>query len=205
MTEVSKGRGPLRPQLKQMLERDRLDDRQYAQLQRSLDSRGTRTGQNRRRAWLASAAALLLSFGVWFSWHTVSGVVPGRIAEEVTTNHIHLHPLDIETSSMQRVRSRLQRLDFVPVRPDAANGLTLLGARYCTLQGAIATQLMFLTPDGSLVTFYQAAYDPQRFGDLPQGLQERPLTLVRQGVEIRIWVERGVVMARAQTAAPTPV
>lgn len=210
MTELrGNRRGELRPQLKRILEAERLDDSQFGELRQLLNTAESRVVASRWRwTWPASvAAALLLVLGVWFTGQTGGSVIPSRIAEEVTTNHIHLHPLDIRTSSMRRVREELDRLNFVPVVPFTANRehLTLQGARYCTLQGVIATQLMFEDEDGALTTYYQAAYDPERFGRLPDIERRQPLTLVKQGVEVLIWVEHGVVMAQASSSSATPM
>ncbi len=102
---------------------------------------------------------------------------------------------------MEQIRQGMDRLNFVPVSTSvpAAGTLSLLGARYCTLQGVIATQLMFSDEKGGLVTFYQAAYDPERFGPLPDINQaQQPVSVVKSGVEIQMWVEQGVVIAQAR-------
>lgn len=203
-------RRPLREQLRNLLGRDRLRDDEFDDLQSLLGQRGTPGGNDRNRATLiAVAASVLLMFGVWFAHDMGSPGNPAyrgetslRIAEEVLTNHIHMRALDLETSSMDQVRQGLDRLDFVPVSSEVvdATGLRLVGARYCTLQGRIATQLMFHDHSGEIITFYQAAYDAQRFGQLPDiDRQQRPLTLVKRGVRITIWVEQGVLVAQART------
>jgi len=150
-------------------------------------------------------ASLVLIVGVWFYTFNPGGddlvVVSQHIAEEVLANHINIHALDMETSSMEQIRLGMDRLNFVPVSTKTTTGdnLKLLGARYCTLQGVIATQLMFADEKGNLLTLYQAAYDPQQFGLLPDISQEqKPIAVVKNGVEIRMWVEQGVVIAQAR-------
>lgn len=200
----------VRDQFRQMLEKDRLDNRQFAELSELMADM-----ESGRRQWqllpLAMAASMALLISAWFVYSfkqapEVDSGLASRIAEEVITNHIHLHELDIETASMTQLGQFLDRLDFVPIASTWLDQtpLELQGGRYCTLQGAIATQLMFDTPRGEIVTHYQAAYDRERFGDLPDiGRGQQPLVLEKHGVEVRIWVEQGLVMAKARHA-PEP-
>lgn len=201
---------PLREQLGNLLRRDRLKDDEFEALQASLNkTTPAKRPALQRRALAAMAASVLLAVGIWFGYNAQTphdadshSGLSMRIAEEVLTNHIHIRAMDMETSSMEQIRRGLDRLDFSPVSSEIITdgGLRLLGARYCTLQGRIATQLMFQNDNGDIVTFYQAAYDAERFGPLPDiDRQQRPLTLIKNGVSITIWVEQGVVVAQART------
>jgi hypothetical protein len=52
------------------------------------------------------------------------------------------------------------------------------------------------------MTMFQAAYDPGRFGFLPDvNHHQQPLTLVKHGVEVRIWVDHGAVVALARSGS----
>lgn len=199
--------GPLRDQLKNLLNREQLRENEFADIEALLGKSTDSPTRSWRRPRLAAAmvASLVLIVGTWL--YTLDPAdnnqiaTSQRIAEEVLANHIHIHTLDLETSSMEQIRQGMDRLNFVPVSTRATTGdnLTLLGARYCTLQGVIATQLMFVDERGGLVTFYQAAYDPERFGALPDiNQQQNPLTVVKNGMDVRIWVEQDVVIAQAR-------
>ncbi|MEX0681563.1 MAG: hypothetical protein WD097_09290 [Balneolales bacterium] len=209
-------RASLRLQFKRLLEKERLDDRQYALLRRKLENSGADVSgvdtypdgrfQRKRTIWTAAAMILVLiaSFtAIRFNSMTdVESDVPQRIAEEVAINHIKFKNPDFETSSMEEVRVFFDRLDFVPAGSDHIDRTShfLRGARYCTLQGKIAAHLMFGSPQGDSVSYYQVAYDPIRFGPLPDiEKDEEPRVFIRRGVEIKIWVERNLVMARART------
>lgn len=125
-----------------------------------------------------------------------------RIADEVLTNHLKIHVPDVAVASIEQVGDLLDRLDFRPV-PSARidmSSLRLVGARYCTLQGAIATQLLMVDTHGNPVTHYQAAFEPARFGRLPQReAGDELLGLTRSGLRIEIWVESGITMAKARS------
>lgn len=204
---------PVRTHFKEHIEQDRLDDRQYRkmhELVKSYDgaSSNSRSPFSQWRSAAAVAAALLLFFTSYylFTLQSTPGTdnpVVASLADEVATNHIKIREMDIETSSIDQVRQHLDRLDFTPVLSASlpVNGLSLQGGRYCTLQGRIAAQITLATVGGEKVTYYQAAYDPQKFGPLPDiDKQEDPVLVEHRGVEIRIWVEQGIVMARAVTA-----
>ena len=199
--------GPLRDQLKNLLNSEQLRENEFADIEALLGKSTESPTRSWRRPGLAAAmvASLVLIVGTWF--YTLDPAdnnqiaTSQRIAEEVLANHINIHALDLETSSMEQIRQGMDRLNFVPISTKATLGgnLTLLGARYCTLQGVIATQLMFLDENGGLVTFYQAAYDHRRFGPLPDiNQQQNPLAVAKNGVNINIWVEQGVVIAQAK-------
>ncbi|MEX2353925.1 MAG: hypothetical protein WD709_07025 [Gammaproteobacteria bacterium] len=55
------------------------------------------------------------------------------------------------------------------------------------------------TPDSEKVTYYQASYDENRFGPVPDiRLQQSPIIPAERGHAVEIWREAGLVMARAQ-------
>jgi hypothetical protein len=191
--------GPLREQLRQMFERERLDELQYQRL-RAL------TDRPRRRLapmgwWAVAAAAVVALIAILLlprpgdpAWQL------DQIARHVSHYHLQTPPLEVESDSLQAVRAALDRLDFQPVLPVAAESAwRLQGARHCTLLGGVASQLLFLAEDGQRITLYEAAYDPQRFGTLPVlAKREPPLRVLHRGLEIRVWVEAGIVMAEVR-------
>lgn len=199
---------PLREQFRHMLQDDELSDNDIAEIDRLIAQTNTPQAQPRRPRWRLLAAAAVTAFMMvgYIGWKVMpepvtTPLISQRIAEEVLTNHIHIRAMDTETSSFDQVRRTLDRLDFVPVASSVVEdtGLRLLGARYCTLQGTIATQLLFETEQGDIVTFYQAAYDPERFGPMPDiDRQQQPMVLSQRGVEILLWVEHGVLIAQAR-------
>jgi anti-sigma factor RsiW len=150
------------------------------------------------------AAAFILAFTTLSTQLAQPNGVRQQIAHEVLTNHLKIKALDVETGSMRHIQTFFDRLDFEP-RMSAQlgeNELTLIGGRYCTIQGAIAAQLKFKTPEGRIVTYYQAAYDRKRFGALPDTSQgARPAIINERGHQMHIWQESGLVMVTAQSNA----
>lgn len=196
---------PLRQQLGEMLNRQQLDEQQFARLQRKLAKpRTERTGW---RAKLAAATCIgLLAVTPFFVQHHQSAPlsqIGERISEEVLTNHTRIYLLDIQTDSFTQLNAKLSRLDFAlqETAPEEIP-VTLQGARYCTLQGVLATQLIYQTAKGQRLTQYQTLYDRERFGPLPssrdQAWQANSQT---SSISIRIWQQNGVLIAEAAPQA----
>ncbi|HZX50899.1 MAG TPA: hypothetical protein VFE95_02585 [Pseudomonas sp.] len=84
------------------------------------------------------------------------------------TNHTRIYLLDIQTDSFTQLNAKLNRLDFAlqETAPEEVSA-PLQGTRYCTLQGVLATQLIYQTAQGQALTQYQTLYDRERFGPLP--------------------------------------
>ena len=125
--------------------------------------------------------------------------MPQRIAEEVVRNHLKLKPLEVSTSSLDKIRSYFDKLSFVPITSlNIDDSSTLLGGRYCSIQGYTAAQLRMVNPEsGNLDTLYQAPYIKDVYGKLPDiGKKETTLTVYERGIKVSIWVEKGILFAR---------
>ena len=125
--------------------------------------------------------------------------MPQRIAGEVVRNHLKLKPLEISTDSIEKIRTHFDKLNFVPIQSLNINDTsTLLGGRYCSLQGYTAAQLRMVNPEsGSMDTLYQAPYIKSVYGKLPNiSNKETPLTVYERGIKVSIWVEKGILFAR---------
>ena len=159
-----------------------------------------------RRPWFSSrqarslsamAAAMVVAVAVWLSLPAID--MPQRIAEEVARNHLNLKPLEVRTSDMAEIRRYFDRLAFKPVssRLIAATDLTMIGGRYCSIQGIDAAQLRMLPAGGDEIqTVYQTVYDPKLFKDLPQLEHgDTPVDVTIKGLKVRVWVEKGVLFA----------
>lgn len=199
--ENSRPEDSLRSQLERRFAAERLDDQQFARIERLI--KPPRPG----RAWrpaIQAAAALVLA--VALAWilpleRTGTSGIAERVAQEVITNHIRIKSLDVESDRMEELRTRLDQLDFLPrtSRLVADAAMELRGGRYCTLQGVLATQIVYQGPDSELLTHYQAVYKPHIFGDVPDlDAGQAPLMIRDRGLEVRIWVEDGLLMVSAR-------
>lgn len=204
-----------RQQFSEMLGRTRLSDEEYARLRgRPAASRVVwwhRPGTRWAAGGLAACLLLSVLLSPWISTpapeqgeaQVASEAVPTivqRISVEVVTNHIHTKPLDLATDSFRELADQFEQLDFRIRNPGflTSEQLQLLGARYCTLQGRIATHILLRNAEGQFVSHYQAAYHPAFFGDIPDIDEgEQPLRVTDRGFSVDVWREEGLLMARA--------
>ena len=150
--------------------------------------------------WLAVAAVLLLAVSNVFYFGSSSNLkLDQRIGSEVVKNHINLKPLEIQTSSIREIGQFLTELDFVPVESSLLKGSTksLIGGRYCSIQGVTAAQLRLKdSKSGQIQSLYQTVYDEKKFPGLPLLKEnQKPVTVYSKGLAVDIWVEKGILFA----------
>ena len=122
-----------------------------------------------------------------------------QIATEVAQNHLHQNPLEIASNDFSEVQQYFSGLDFA-IQPSSyyAGDDNILGGRYCSLKGVKAAQIRLKT-SSQPATLYQVAYDKQIFGALPDiDKGEQPVVRYANGVKVRIWVEKGLLMSSAE-------
>lgn len=124
-----------------------------------------------------------------------------RIASEVVHNHIRLKPMEVASNHLSVVGDYFEKLDFSPVESDYIKkmSMSLIGGRYCSIQGITAAQLRYVDPKNNhLATVYQGHFDPSQHSDLPDVDQkEAPIERISKGVHVEIWVEKGILFAKA--------
>jgi hypothetical protein len=199
---------PLRNALKDFLQAQNLTDEEVSRLQQV-----EQTPEQRTNKYISYVSQYLtFRFGVAAFFLTTMLVVGAlfkiqshhsiqeRIAHEVLTNHLKIKALDIETDSIAELQNYFSRLEFSPFFSTQLNlsDFKLLGGRYCTLQGVIASQLRLLSRQGEMVTYYQAHYDEKHFGHLPDiDRGDRPHIIYERGFLMTIWKEKNVVTVLA--------
>ena len=102
---------------------------------------------------------------------------------------------EIVSSSFVEVASKLNKLDFQLIRPERLKelGLELIGGRYCSIQGHIAAQLHLKDiKTGSRFTLYQVPHSK----DWPEESLNN-FNAAIDGVEVSMWVEKGLLLALA--------
>lgn len=127
------------------------------------------------------------------------------IANEVVKNHLNLKPLEVHTNQLNSLIHYFTQLDFI-LRPSReVNNFqdSLIGGRYCSLQGITAAQLRLKLPsDTRANTLYQTEYRKAVFGPLPDiDKNQQPQVLWSKGIKVRIWVEKGVLFVVTDVAA----
>ncbi len=120
------------------------------------------------------------------------------ISHEVVSNHILLKPLEVKSSDMVTIKKHLSELKFNPIVSKVFNQINgrLLGGRYCSIKRALAVQLRYDTGNGKSSTLYETSYHPKKFSFLPDvDKGEKPLEHSLQGLRVRLWIEKGLVLA----------
>ncbi|WP_394204292.1 hypothetical protein [Shewanella waksmanii] len=196
---------PLKQASKDYFEQQTLTDKQaqqFAKLLQQHDALATSTpvqaSRNKLRgphAVMAIAASILLLVMFNLSGPRSSGLA-WEIANEVAVNHIKMKPLEIEAQALPPLQRYFTELDFAVTASQRVSA-TLLGGRYCSIQGESAAQLRYQQVDGQIVTLYEVPFEPQRHQQIPQlALGEPPMSLQVRGIAVLLWVEKGLLMAQ---------
>ena len=149
-------------------------------------------------AALGLVAAVLLGVFVWAP--TSAPDVPMDIAQEVAKNHLKLKPLEVEATQVSGASEFFAQIDIELLERSSvldAKPWALRGGRHCSIQGEDAAQLRYTDArTGDVVSVYMAPYDASALGHLPDvGAGERPLMRQVRGMDVMIWVEKGVLVA----------
>ncbi|WP_341503423.1 hypothetical protein [Gallaecimonas sp. GXIMD4217] len=184
---------PLKEAVRQHLDGQQLSQAQLARLM-------ALQGRRRLRLWGALAAGLALVALLLLRQGDQEPQAVWAIAQEVARNHIKMKPLEVESGELVDLQRYFTELAFSPVQSQRFEGRgPLLGGRYCSIQGEDAAQLRFLNDGGRLITLYQAPFDPAKHQALPRAeLGEAPLERYADGVRVRIWVEKDLLMVSAE-------
>jgi len=129
----------------------------------------------------------------------MSADLPREIASEVGLNHLKRRPLEVQGTALTEIQPYFHELPFRLLDSSllATNRVGLRGGRYCSVGGVTAAQLRLSDDQGGIQTLYQVPYDADAFGDLPNiDAGAQPRTLQVRGLNVDLWVERGLLFAR---------
>ena len=149
--------------------------------------------------WIAIVATLFITIlsGILFINTTID--IKQLIGNEVASNHIKLKPLEVKTNDIKEIRKYFTELDFNPINSSlvAMNDQSLIGGRYCSIQGITAAQLRFENKkSGEIQSLYQTTYDRDTFKSLPNlSSGDKPITVYSKGLAIDIWIEKDILFA----------
>ncbi len=77
---------------------------------------------------------------------------------------------------------------------------SLIGGRYCSIQGNTAAQLRMQSSEGAYSTLFQTnATD--LFSDIPVMTDQNSIIEYKDGFEVQIWREKGLLMVYVQPAS----
>jgi hypothetical protein len=171
-------------------------ERPSPRVMRRLDDATRAARPVRRIGWLAAiaAAAVGMAIATWLGLGYDPTKLAHRIADEVAMNHQKALELEFHGDRYAELDVAMDKLEFSLRRPDAAvhRDLTLLGGRYCSIQGQLAAQLRLEREDGSNATLYLTRLT-RDLRHLP------PQTLESRGIQVTLWQEADRFLALART------
>lgn len=152
------------------------------------------------KPFMAVTAVVILMFGFLTMYDLPSATsIEQRIAVEVANNHLKLKPLEISTGALSEIKNYFKQLDFLPISPAflASSSHSLMGGRYCSIQGVTAVQLRLVDDKtGQVHSLYETQYDKRIFKDLPiLANATTPLAVYANGMKVSIWVEKDILFA----------
>ena len=113
------------------------------------------------------------------------------IAREIAMNHRKLLDVEFISETIPDLSQQMGKLDFSLIRPGRlSEALTIVGARYCSIQGAIAAQIQLTDAAGHPYTLYQT-----RIRAPLTSIQEE--TFEFEGLQLKLWHENGIFLGLA--------
>ena len=153
----------------------------------------------RRFPWLgvgvaAAVLALILAGALFFGSRDHAADVSTRVAAEIARNHQKHADVAVESTRYEQFRDVFEKLDFAVVAPHSSRmqGLSLVGARYCSVQGHVALQMRLQDEQGERVTLYQV-----RAADTFSEIDDGDVVDVL-GLHVELWRENGVLLGLAR-------
>ena len=117
------------------------------------------------------------------------------VSKEIALNHNKGLLPEFNSTDYVALATAMDKLDFSPIQPNEidVSGLQLIGARYCSIHGQLATQIKLVDSNGDLVTLYQTQLN-QELSQLPEGSYQI------NGVSVQQWQEAGLFFGLAKSA-----
>ncbi|HUP63251.1 MAG TPA: hypothetical protein VNA69_22870 [Thermoanaerobaculia bacterium] len=192
-------------QIREYYESHRLSDDARARLKATL--RAGAPARNASRWWwikagiaagfiiIVTAAALWLAV---FSRSTPDSpqAIASTVARSAAEGHNERQELEFRVARTAELRRLMKSLDFTPVEPEMMAGMNMrvIGARYTTIEGVIAAQILYLDPKGEPCTLYEAR-PVEKLARIPNGEHDV------DGLRVSVWREKGLLMVLARPIA----
>ena len=141
------------------------------------------------------AASILLVIGIW-TWFHVSGTggtIANQVAAEIGHNHRQRGALLVESDRYDIVQATLSELDFslLPTRETLVQDFTLIGGKYCVIQGSRAAQLKLKNRGSGIVHTLYILPVNEKTEDLKAGIYET------DDVHVELWTDRSLLYGLA--------
>jgi hypothetical protein len=200
------GKSTLDDHVRQYYERQRLSPASLHSLKTLIRSGNSiqKSGTPARRRRILSAAAVLLtilSAAIWFSSSVTTtpqrpAEIAAVIAQQAALGHNERQELEFRVSRCEQLREQMKSLDFTPVEPEMMRkmNMRIVGARYTTIEGGMAAQMLYVDAKGVPCTLYEVR-PTEKLARVPAG--ERDV----DGVKVSMWREKGLLMVLARPIA----
>lgn len=146
--------------------------------------------------WLSAAlvtlVALCIGLGILLVQQNDRPEQLDVVAAEIALNHVKQFDTEFDTVSIASLAAEMELLDFAPIHPKRMQyeNYDLVGARYCTIDRAIAVQVRMVDDDDHAYTLYQ-------FRDEPRLALDETVVIDVENIEVTLWREGDVVMGLA--------
>ncbi len=163
--------------------------------------RGGTPKRQPRRSWLVAAAAILLA-AVALVWSGVGRDVPSpkglaeALAHQAALGHNEKQELEFQATDCAELQRKMKSLDFTLVEPAMMHpmNMRIAGARYTTIGGQMAAQIVYVDAKGTPCTLFEVR-PTGRLALVAAGEHQV------DGVRISVWREKGLVMVLARPMA----
>ena len=156
--------------------------------------------RSRRRIWIGAAAALAIALTtlIWTAAHRVESPqqIAAAIARQAALGHNEKQELEFRVASCAQLQREMKSLDFALVEPAMMKemNMRIVGARYATLAGEMAAQILYVDAHGTPCTLYEAR-PADRLAHIATGEHQI------DGLHVSVWKEKGLVMVLARPMA----
>lgn len=140
----------------------------------------------------AIAAMLIIGFVFTFMQFQSTGI-ENLIVKEIAMNHTKELKVEFLSDNLNYLQAKLDKLDFPLDKAQSvlSDDYTLIGGRYCSIQGNLAAQLKIKNNEtGSIETLYVTGIN----SDLEN---VKHTNVDTDGVNIKIWQQDGLVYGKA--------
>jgi hypothetical protein len=151
-----------------------------------------------RRAWLVAAVVALLA-ALPVVWTTIRYRIQSpqqlalTVAQQAALGHNEKQELEFKVSECAELQRDMKSLDFTPVEPEMMQKMKMriVGARYATIAGKMAAQIVYIDERGTPCTLYEMR---------PASEVARVASGDHQvdGVLVSVWREKGLLMVLAR-------
>lgn len=158
--------------------------------------------RRRRPAMIAAAAAGIVLAGLSLVWtaarHTTQSPqqLAVALAHQAALGHNEKQELEFRVNDCSELQQKMKSLDFTPVEPSMMRemNMRIVGARYATIGGEMAAQILYVDQKGIPCTLYEARPVDQ----LARVASGEHLV---DGLHVAVWREKGLVMVLARPIA----